>query len=254
MNGEIDQAPINVCRNVSFSSQRGTLSGTGILTGSVTANSGTISPDAGATLTLGSLSLNSADPINNVLGSLVYIQINSGGTSLVSVTGPAILAGTLEINLDPSTPPGTYTILTSSGITGTFDSVTFTGATPLYTLSYLPIGSPTFVQFDFLGFPPPSSVLPPTNFQGTQKKNNFGLEYELYNQLTWTFSQSPHITGYIIYRDGTKIATVDSSTNTYQDHNQPQGVIQVYSLVAIDSSGATSSPVTVTVAAKDTRI
>ena len=153
VNGLIDEASIFVCRNIGFSSQRGTLSGSGTLTGDVFVNSGTISPDTGGTLTLGSLTLNSADPVDGTLGSLVHIEIDSSGTSLVSVTGPASLAGILEIDLDPNATPGTYTVLTSSGITGTFDSVTFTGTTPNYSLSYLPLGTPTFVQFDFLGYP-----------------------------------------------------------------------------------------------------
>ena len=242
VNGLIDTASILVCRNISFSSQRGMLSGTGTLTGSVYVNSGTISPDTGGTLTLGSLTLNPADLINNTLGSLVSIEIDSNGTSLVSVTGPASLAGTLEIDLDPSALPGTYTILTSSAITGTFDSVTFAGATPNYSLSYLPIGSPTFVQFDFLGY-----LQSPSNFQGEQKKNNFGFQYELYNQLTWTLSSSSQTVSYFIYRDDIKIATVDASTDSYQDHNRPQDVSFVYSLVAVDSNGNMSSPVTITV-------
>jgi hypothetical protein len=150
VNGQIDQASVAVCRNSSFSSQRGTLSGSGTLTGSIFVNSGVISPDAGATLTLGSLSLNTAS--GGSLGSLVHADINSNGTSLVAVTGAASLAGILEINLDQSAVPGQYTLLTAaSGITGTFDSVTFTGATPNYTLSYLPIGAPTYVQLNFLG-------------------------------------------------------------------------------------------------------
>ncbi len=153
VNGLIDTASIFVCRNSSFSEQRGTLSGSGTMTGNVFANSGTISPDTASTLALGSLTLNPAD--QNALGSLVHIEIDSSGTSLVSVTGPASLAGTLEIALDQNAQPGTYIILTSSGITGTFDTVTFTGAIPDYTLSYLPIGNPTFVQFDFLGYPNP---------------------------------------------------------------------------------------------------
>ncbi|MFA6066748.1 MAG: hypothetical protein WC707_06220 [Candidatus Babeliaceae bacterium] len=245
VNGLINTASIFVCRNIGFSSQRGTLSGTGTLTGNVFANSGTIAPDTDGTLTLGNLSLNPADLVNGTLGSLVKIKIDSNGTSLVSVTGPASLAGTLEIDLAPSAQPGTYTILTSSGITGTFDSVTFTGTIPNYSLSYLPIGSPTFIQFDFLGYPP--TVEPPSNLQGLQKKNNFGFEYELYNQLTWTTSPSSEVTGYFIYRNGKKIATVDASTNTYNDHNRPRYVSSVYSLVAFAGNGVTSSPVFVIV-------
>lgn len=166
VNGQINEAPIFVCRNIGFSSQRGTLSGIGTLAGNVLVNSGTISPDTGGTLTLGSLSLNSADPMSGTLGSLVHIAIDSNGTSLVSVIGTASLAGILEIDLDPNATPGQYTVLTSSGITGTFDAVAFTGTTPNYSLSYLPIGAPTFVQFDFLGFGPSFPTLSTQGLRG----------------------------------------------------------------------------------------
>lgn len=246
VNGLIDTASISVCRNIGFSSQRGTLSGIGTLSGNVFVNSGVISPDNLGTLTLGSLVLNSADPLGGSLGSLVHIEIDSGSTSLVAINGPASLAGILEIDIGPNATPGTYIILTSSAITGNFDSITFTGTTPNYSLSYLPIGNPTFVQFDFLGYPS-SPIEPPSNFQGKQKKNNFGFEYELYNQLTWTFSPSPEVRGYFIYRDGNKIATLNASTNAYQDHNRPRGISSEYSLVAFDSNGDTSSPLTIRV-------
>ncbi|MBS0625168.1 MAG: autotransporter domain-containing protein [Verrucomicrobia bacterium] len=164
VNQLIDQASVNVCRNLGFSSQRGTLSGSGTLTGNVFANSGIISPDT--TLTLGLLILSAADPVGGSLGSLVHIGIDSGGTTSVAVTGTAALAGTLEIDISSDALPGLYNVLTSSGITGTFDSVEFTGTTPNYSLSYLPIGSPTFVQFNFLGFPISNSTLSTQGLQG----------------------------------------------------------------------------------------
>ena len=161
VNGEIDAASIFVCRNLSLSPQRGTLSGVGTLTGDVFVNSGTIFPDTGATLTLGSLALHPADPASNTLGSLVRIGINSSSApSVVAVTRHASLAGTLQIDLDPNAQPGSYRILTSSGIAGTFDSITFAGATPHYSLSYLPVGAPTYVQFDLLAPPPPPTPTP----------------------------------------------------------------------------------------------
>jgi len=243
VNGLIDGASTSVCRNIGFSSQRGTLSGSGTLTGNVFVNSGTISPDTAATLTLGSLSLNPADPVNNTLGSKVHVEIDSTSTpSTVTVAGPASLAGILEFDLDPNTQPGTYEILTSSAITGTFDSVTFTGPTPNYSLSYNPVGSPTFVQLEFLGF-----VEPPSNFQGQQKKNDFGFEYELYNQLTWTPSPSPDVIGYFIYRDGEKIASAGASTFTYQDHNRNKGSSYSYAITGFNSDGNESSPVNIVV-------
>jgi hypothetical protein len=242
VNGLIDGTSIFVCRNRNFSLQRGTLSGVGTLTGDVFVNSGAISPDSGEMLTLGSLTLNSADAESGTLGSLVHIEIDANNTSLVSVTGPVTLAGILEIDLDPSAQVGTYILLTSSGVTGTFDSVTFIGATPNYSLSYLPSENPTFVQFNFLGF-----LQPATNFQGTQKKNNFGFEYELYNELTWTASSSLNVNGYFIYRDNVEIAVVDSSIQTYEDHNRKSGVSYAYSLAAFDDNGNLSSRVSFTV-------
>jgi hypothetical protein len=167
VNGTINEASIFVCR-FDVTSKRGILSGMGTLTGSVFANSGTIYPDTGKTLTLGSLILNSA--AGSSLGSLVHININSAGTSSVAVTGSATLAGSLEVNLDSSAVPGQYTLLTSSGITGTFDSVDVTsdtGKTPTYTLSYLPAGAPTYVQLDFTGFSPSPSVDIPATVNGS---------------------------------------------------------------------------------------
>lgn len=168
VNALIDQAAISVCRNTGISAQRGTLSGAGTLTGSVFVNSGVISPDTGETLTLGSLTLSPANPMSGTLGSLVHIEINADGTSSVAVTGAATLAGILEIDLDSSAAPGSYTLLTSSAISGTFDSVEFTGTAPSYSLSYLPLGAPTFVQFAF--FLPSNPTLSTQGLYGNNLK------------------------------------------------------------------------------------
>lgn len=243
VNGLIDAASIFVCRNRTFSLQRGTLTGNGTLNGTVYANSGAIWPDTAETLTLGSLTLSPADHDLETLGSLVHIDIDETSTpSVVAVTGAAALAGVLEFTIDSQAQSGTYIVLTSSGITGTFDSVRFTGPTPNYTLSYLPEGSPTFIQLDYLGF-----IQPASNFQGEQLKNNFGFEYELYNQLTWTLSVSDNVAGYYIYRDDVEIAQVDSATHSYQDHNRAAGVSYSYSLAAVDGDGNLSSRVDFTV-------
>ena len=130
-----------------------TLEGAGIINSPVTVF-GTLSPgNPNGTL-------NSTAPLTMSAGSLFQVGITSSGTSFVLGTGPASLAGDLQIDLDPNTQPGTYTILTSSGLTGTFHSVTFTGATPTYKLSYLPVGAPTYVQFELLAAPPTPSPSP----------------------------------------------------------------------------------------------
>jgi uncharacterized repeat protein (TIGR01451 family) len=65
----------------------------------------------------------------------------------------------LEIDLDPAAnTPGTHTLLTSSGIAGTFAAVTFVGATPAsYTIAYLPVGAPTSAQL-IISSPPVISI------------------------------------------------------------------------------------------------
>lgn len=245
VNGMIDQASVFVCRNIGLSAQRGTLSGGGTLTGSVFVNSGIISPPAGGTINLGSLTLSPADPVGGTLGSLVHIEISGGTTSSVTVNGPAALAGVLEIALDPNTVAGNYTILTSSALTGTFDSVSFVGPTPNYLLTYNTATSPNTVQFTFFGFPPP--IVPPASAMGRQKKNDFGLQYEIFNLLTWTASPSPDVAGYFVYRDGAKIATVSASTLSYADHNRRKGVTYTYAVTAFDGSGTESAPINIVI-------
>jgi hypothetical protein len=169
VNGEIDEASVFVLRDLGFSAQKGTLGGSGTLTGSVYVGEGTIAPDAGGTLTLGSLVLDSA--------SAVRIAIDSGGTSLVAVTGPASLSGALEIDLDSAAnKAGSYTVLSSAGITGSFDAVTFSGSTPAnYALSYLPEGAPTHVQlqiFDSADMTV-SATFPPSAIAGSTVTGTF---------------------------------------------------------------------------------
>lgn len=219
--GLIDEASISVCRNIGFSPQRGTLSGSGTLSGDIFVNSGAISPDAGETLTLGSLTLSPADPMSGTLGSLVHIEIDSGSLSSVSVTGAASLAGVLEIDVDPSAATGTYTLLSSSGITNTFDSVTFTGTPPKYTLSYLPMGSPTFVQFDLLGFNSPTlstqglhgNNLRVANYLNSlsPEADSLGLTDQMNQLNNLSFSQ---------YENGLEsISPVRNSTSTFTAQN-----------------------------------
>lgn len=242
VNGQIDNADINVCRNTSISFQRGTLSGNGTLNGNVFVNSGIISPASGDTITLGSLTLNPAYIDDPTSGSLVHIEIDSTSTtSLVAVTGPAELAGTLEIDLDPQAATGTYRILTSSEVTDTFDFVVFKGPTPQYTLTY----NPLYVEFNLISHN--GGLEPPSHFQGKQKTNGFGWEYELCNLLTWKPSPSTTISGYYIYRDGQRIATVNSSTTTYEDHQRKKGVFYTYAITAFNTEGSESAPVYIVV-------
>lgn len=100
----------------------------------------------------GTLSGNATVSGNLTNSGAVHININSSGsTSLVAVTGTASLANALEIALDPNAQLKTYTVLTASAITGTFNTVRFTGTAPTsYSISYVPAGAPTQVRFNLL--------------------------------------------------------------------------------------------------------
>lgn len=86
-----------------------------------------------------------------------------------------------------------------------------------------------------------------SNLQGSQKKNDFGIEFERYNLLTWDASTSTTVAGYFVYRNGEKIASLSASTLQYEDHNRKKGVSTQYSVTSFDSNGNESSPVFVTV-------
>ncbi|MBL8270744.1 MAG: choice-of-anchor D domain-containing protein [Steroidobacter sp.] len=248
VNGAIDAAPIFVCRNSSLSSQRGTLSGVGSLTGNVFVNSGTIAPDPEQTLTLGSLSLNPANLLANALGSLVRIAISANSTpSVVSVTGPASLAGTLQISLDPAALPGTYRILTSSAITGTFDTIAFTGATPLYTLNY----QPGYVEFVFTGFAPAPTPAP----QFSSSNVAFGARpLQSAHQIGVTLSNAGNrdltingfsVSGAFTATDDCPATLAPTASCTVQITFSPSAVGNYSSVLSLDSD-APGAPATVT--------
>lgn len=117
----------------------GTLNLSGSVIGNVTINSG------------GILSGNATIGGNLTNSGAVHVDINSGGTSLVAVTGTTSLAGTLEAGIASNTLSGTFTVLTSSAITGNFSNVRFTQTTPAqYTVSYLPAGAPNRIELYFI--------------------------------------------------------------------------------------------------------
>jgi hypothetical protein len=91
------------------------------------------------------------------------------------------------------------------------------------------------------------SEILPMNLKGEQKKNNFGVQFELFNLLQWQPPLAGGVVSYCIYRDGVKIATVPGSTFEYEDHNRKKGSVTVYSVTSLDEDNNESIPVTVVV-------
>ncbi len=133
---------------------------------------------------------------------------------------------------------------------GALAYVTDTGSSAVYAINTTSNEVIAVVNNTFTPFEEPDGIAikldlnPPENLQGIQKKNDFGLVFELYNQLMWEAPSSPFgVVGYFVYRDGTKIATLGGSTFQYSDHNRMKGVTTLYSVTSFASSGAESPPI-----------
>lgn len=87
----------------------------------------------------------------------------------------------------------------------------------------------------------------PTSISGIQTQNIFGGISELYNIIQWGASPSADVASYQILRDGSLIATVSSSKTSYKDHDRAKHQRYTYEVIAVDSTGGESDPLTVTV-------
>lgn len=89
--------------------------------------------------------------------------------------------------------------------------------------------------------PTPPFPEPPTALTGRYEKNDFGVVYEYYALLSWVPSNSESITGYNIYKNGVKIATVSGVTTQFANHGQNRSQTVIYAVTAVDSLGLESS-------------
>lgn len=95
---------------------------------------------------------------------------------------------------------------------------------------------------------PAPTLSPPRNVQGITKKNDIGVEYSLFNHISWKASSSSDVAGYTIYRNGVKIATVGPLCCAFNDFCVAKGSCNVYTVQAFDQNGNVSTPVFVRVA------
>ena len=73
------------------------------------------------------------------------------------------------------------------------------------------------------------------------------LIYEFFNTLQWQLSSSDDVMDITFTVTSVLIATVNASTTSYQDHDQPLGVTTLYGVAAFDSDGNMSTQATVTI-------
>jgi len=176
---------------------------------------------------------------------------------IVSAGGTVMLGGALVFNAQPGSTfnPGDQIVVldnTGGNITGAFSSFRWTAPSNVKA-SMVQTGTQVIIQFTANQICPicpicPPVVVPPsppTNLKGVRIKDQFALQTDLINRLTWTPSPSAGVVGYQITRNGQLIATVPSST--YEDHDRKKKEVDVYTVKAVSINGLVSSSVTVTV-------
>lgn len=89
--------------------------------------------------------------------------------------------------------------------------------------------------------------LPPQNFQVKQIKNEFLLQTDYVNVLTWSPSPDSQVKSYYLYRNGTLLAVIQADRPLkYQDHHRNKKGRGVYFLTSVNNNGDQSSPLTLT--------
>ncbi len=190
----------------------------------------------------------------NPAGTRVYIgNLTSNNLSVLDATTLAPIAGSpfptggtssygIVIN-----PAGTRVYIANQG-SFNVSSVSVLDATTLAPIAGSPFPTGGTSSYGIVITPQAStpSISPPSNLTGHQKRNDFGLVFELFNLLKWEASPSTGITGYFVYRDGIKIATLDASTLEYEDHNRKNGVTTLYSVTSFIGSNE-STPINIEV-------
>ncbi len=83
-----------------------------------------------------------------------------------------------------------------------------------------------------------TEVLPPSNLTVVQSSTNFGIFTDYFNTISWQASTDPNLNGYAIYRNGVYVASIDSNTLQFVDHNAVQNGSVTYGIAAINTESS----------------
>lgn len=87
-----------------------------------------------------------------------------------------------------------------------------------------------------------NAITPPA-IRGTTCANNFAMQTDIVNIITFTPSTSPGVVSYYLRRNGVLIAIIPASGPfIYYDHNRNKNQTYTYSLTAVDAFGVESAP------------
>lgn len=189
--------------------------------------------------------------ISPIVSGNQYVYVANSDTNKVSVVNSTTFTGGTAVSV------GNLPKAIATTVDGQFAYVSNFNDNTLSVLNISNPGAPFETKTVHVGSGPnaivagpanfvPAILTPPTSLTGTQKKNDFGVIYELFNILQWQ-PGTIAAASFNIYRDGVLIANVSGSTTTYQDHDREKNVAVTYAVTAVSSSGVESTPITVTI-------
>lgn len=90
-----------------------------------------------------------------------------------------------------------------------------------------------------------TNFVAPKNPKVVQNETDFSLFKDYTNTVSWQASNDPHLTGYVIYRNGEVIQTVSSGTLQITDTNRDPNVSDTYGIAAFGKGSEQSAIITV---------
>jgi len=162
------------------------------------------------------------------VGSIASYAWNFGdGTTLVT-TSPIVTHSYAST--------GAFVVtLTVTNTAGTSTTQTFTG----HVVSNN--GGPSAVLTELVLVP----GAPPSHFTAHVIKNKFATQTDIIHKLRWRPSTDPTVVEYRIFRNGKLIAVIPAGKpSVYLDHNRRKHERDIYTLIAVNSSGIESAPLT----------
>jgi YVTN family beta-propeller protein len=181
-------------------------------------------------------------------GEFVYVtdDTSPGQVSVISTASNTVV-DTITVGRNPFgiaiTPDGNF-VYVANGISNTVSVIDTSSNMVIDTIPGL--AGATWIAIT-PGLPAP---LAPQNLTGKQKKNDFGILYELFNQLKWQIEPNPSgpaAIGYFVYRNGVQIATLSETTTEFEDHDVKKGMSNTYAIVGFDINGNLGPEATITI-------
>lgn len=160
-------------------------------------------------------------------------------------TDTLLPASPIGVGTNPFGVGTTHDNVYAATVNSNSDNVSFINTSTNTVAGTVSVGTsagsiPLEIVFKFL-------LPPPTNLRGKQKKEDFAVIYQYFNQLKWIKSTSPTVVGYNIYRNGILIAVLGANKHCFRDNDINEDQTNVYSVTAFDANGVESVASTVTI-------